>query len=203
MMRLGDEFWEREPLNAIQLLADLRTFVLERSHRRLPRWYFRLAPDLVVRLQPRPAEQRDRFALFYGDAFEGQGITRAVCVSAAQCREGAIGRLRFLVTQGPCYVGDPPGWTFRPMMIWRRAVSEPTWPDTFRARVIAALRPESFASLTAQMMLSPACLIRGKALTDPVSIARWIGPECAGTGSLDVRPVRCVREAPPTAPAAD
>jgi uncharacterized protein YndB with AHSA1/START domain len=28
-------------------------------------------------------------------------------------------------------------------------------------------------------MFQPACLLCGKALTDPVSMARWIGPECA------------------------
>jgi len=35
-------------------------------------------------------------------------------------------------------------------------------------------------------MLKPACLMCGKALTDPVSMARWIGPECAGTSSAVV-----------------
>jgi hypothetical protein len=33
-------------------------------------------------------------------------------------------------------------------------------------------------------MLSYNCVICGKGLTDPASMARWIGPECAGTSTL-------------------
>jgi hypothetical protein len=35
-------------------------------------------------------------------------------------------------------------------------------------------------------MLSHHCMICGKGLTDPASMARWIGPECAGTSTLQV-----------------
>jgi hypothetical protein len=34
-------------------------------------------------------------------------------------------------------------------------------------------------------MFGANCLICGKGLTDPASMARWIGPECAGSPSLD------------------
>jgi hypothetical protein len=34
------------------------------------------------------------------------------------------------------------------------------------------------------MMLAPNCLLCGKGLTDPASMARGIGPECAGTSSI-------------------
>jgi hypothetical protein len=36
------------------------------------------------------------------------------------------------------------------------------------------------------IMLSSHCLLCGKALTDPVSMARWIGPECANSGALTI-----------------
>jgi hypothetical protein len=39
--------------------------------------------------------------------------------------------------------------------------------------------------IKAEQMFSAHCLMCGKALTDPASMARWIGPECAGTSSLD------------------
>ena len=39
---------------------------------------------------------------------------------------------------------------------------------------------------TPAKMLSHNCVICGKGLTDPASMARWIGPECAGTSSLRV-----------------
>jgi hypothetical protein len=35
-------------------------------------------------------------------------------------------------------------------------------------------------------MLSHHCMICGKGLTDPASMARWIGPECASTSTLQV-----------------
>jgi hypothetical protein len=35
-----------------------------------------------------------------------------------------------------------------------------------------------FASLRPEMMLQPSCLLCGHKLTDPISQARWIGPEC-------------------------
>jgi hypothetical protein len=54
-----------------------------------------------------------------------------------------------------------------------------------RDRVID-LMPDAFAGLHPEMMLKPSCLMCGKALTDPVSMARWIGPECAGTSSAVV-----------------
>jgi Family of unknown function (DUF6011) len=38
-----------------------------------------------------------------------------------------------------------------------------------------------------EKMLCPNCLLCGKALTDPVSMARFIGPECAGTSSANLR----------------
>ncbi|OLB79563.1 MAG: hypothetical protein AUI16_01045 [Alphaproteobacteria bacterium 13_2_20CM_2_64_7] len=55
-----------------------------------------------------------------------------------------------------------------------------------RSRVIAALHVDHFAALKPDLMLSPACLCCGKGLTDPVSIARWIGPECWGSASTNI-----------------
>jgi hypothetical protein len=44
----------------------------------------------------------------------------------------------------------------------------------------------AFERLRPGMMLQPSCLMCGKSLTDPVSMARWVGPECAGTSSTAV-----------------
>ena len=37
-----------------------------------------------------------------------------------------------------------------------------------------------------RQMLSRYCIICGKALTDPASMSRFIGPECFGSGSIDI-----------------
>jgi hypothetical protein len=56
----------------------------------------------------------------------------------------------------------------------------------FRQRVVAALHPDHFAALRPELMLTAHCLACGKALTDPVSMARWIGPECWGSASTNL-----------------
>jgi hypothetical protein len=55
---------------------------------------------------------------------------------------------------------------------------------TLKARLVAAL--PRLNRLTPALMFQANCLLCGKSLTDPVSMARWIGPECAHTHSLDV-----------------
>jgi hypothetical protein len=202
---LTREFWNEETLSPIRVLADLRAFVLERSHTRLPRWHFRMADDLVVRLQPKPAERRDRFYGFVGEAFEGQGITRATLGSAAACKALGLWRLRFGI------VVAESSWTLKLRHVhwpssaveaWRAArrlgpgcteriaAADAVLADrtnALRARVVEIFRGGRFDALEADMMFSPACLCCGKALTDPVSMARWIGPECAGrAGTLSL-----------------
>jgi hypothetical protein len=58
--------------------------------------------------------------------------------------------------------------------------------ETLQRRIMETFSGEFFNQLTVDAMLSPQCLICGKELTDPASMARFIGPECAGTSSLRV-----------------
>src|SRR5262245_54541986 len=53
-------------------------------------------------------------------------------------------------------------------------------------RVVATLRNGFLTTSVPAEMLSYNCVICGKGLTDPASMARWIGPECAGTSTLRV-----------------
>jgi hypothetical protein len=55
-----------------------------------------------------------------------------------------------------------------------------------RERIIDALRCAFFDRFDEEVMLYPQCLCRGKTLTDPVSQARFIGPECFGSSSVRV-----------------
>ena len=55
----------------------------------------------------------------------------------------------------------------------------------FRERVLAELRSGRLDDYDAALMFGANCLLCGKGLTDPASMARRIGPECAGTSSLD------------------
>src|SRR5262245_29238068 len=82
MMRLPQEFWKLERLSPIKILADLRGFVLERSHSRLPKWRFRLAPDLVIRIQPKPGERHDDSCLFDCLALRGDRPRRKASIKS-------------------------------------------------------------------------------------------------------------------------
>jgi hypothetical protein len=183
-MNLEPDFHHAEPLVPIPLLANLRAFVLGRNQRRCPEWYFRLAEDLVLRIQPRPPWHR--YGLF-GSAVEGAGITRATVE--------VLGRFA-TVSFGIDVTGA--AWTLHPYGAgWPAGtVDYPGTARALRARVLAALVPERFAVLRPEMLLWPHCVICGKALTDPVSIAHGIGPECFGSASLAMPWIFAVPEAP-------
>jgi Family of unknown function (DUF6011) len=75
-------------------------------------------------------------------------------------------------------------WRSRPTRVgWSRDLDTAAAID-FRARVLSELRSGRLDRLNAAMMFQPACLCCGRPLTDPASMAPWIGPECAGTSSL-------------------
>lgn len=65
-----------------------------------------------------------------------------------------------------------------------RGLQEPDALATFKARAVEKLT--KLVELNASLQFSPACLCCGKPLTDPVSMARWVGPECAHNHTLYV-----------------
>jgi len=52
-----------------------------------------------------------------------------------------------------------------------------------RETVTHAFQDGRFAEFSVTRLFHPYCLCCGKALTDPVSMARFVGPECASTSS--------------------
>src|SRR3954454_20109111 len=54
-------------------------------------------------------------------------------------------------------------------------------------RIVAVLKGEFFTSLRPGALLGTACICCGRPLTDPISQARFIGPECYGSASKDAR----------------
>lgn len=183
-----EEFWQRKPIGAIRSLVELRAVVLAHNAKRCPKWQFRLDEDLAVQLQPRPVPRIDEVArahgvrqqtvLFFGIAVCGRELPTRVF--SQSMRE--LASLKFKVY---AYEGDAM-WTFHHTHIhWPRRPEQYAgggWRE-FPQRVLSALA--RLDHLDPAMMFQPACLFCGKALTDPVSMARWIGPECAGTASLD------------------
>jgi hypothetical protein len=193
MAWLIKEFWDQSSVVPIPALARLREQVLRHNdNKRCPKWAFRLDPDLVVQIQPRPCLLATRPGLpqrvveFRGLAHSARGDVvphNAFRLTARQLRAGGGDwlRLGFVLF---ALDGDVM-WDIQVRSVrWSRRVP----PETLfalRNRVYEAL-PDRLATLRPELMLSPRCLYCGKALTDPASIARWIGPECAGSGALAV-----------------
>jgi hypothetical protein len=139
-----------------------------------------MAEDLTLRIQPRLMTGPDGHA-FVGAAFQGLGITRARLGSPTE-RHGVFGQFGFGI-----FVSGS-AWTLRPtgLGLPRETTDVPGFVAALRARTLAVLRSNRFAVLTPEMVPEPHCVICGKVLTDPVSIARWIGPESFGSATIVV-----------------
>ena len=85
---------------------------------------------------------------------------------------------------------DDGDWHLKPTRVGFRTGQPHSDIFTVRDRLIETL-PVAFDKLQPEMMLKPACLFCGRPLTDPVSMARWIGPEwghCGGNYAVRGEP---------------
>jgi hypothetical protein len=111
--------------------------------------------------------------------------------------EGVTGEALKRLPKSPCppywkiefqlFSYDPDAdWTFiRTSGCWRRDADR-VGVANFVRRVVAKFRGGFFTAAMPAEMLSYHRLICGKGLTDPVSMARWIGPECWGSASTNI-----------------
>jgi hypothetical protein len=169
--------WAPHELAPVTALATLRRAVLTRSEKRSPKWKFRLAADLVVQVQPK-AGTRCQFECV---AVMCEGANAAVFASSLPRLDRDWWLMRFDI------VVEPSRWQLKARRYrWRRGAERERYFD-LRVRTFEAFDGGNrFAAIAPDLMLSPNCLICGKGLTDPASMARFIGPECAGTSSLAV-----------------
>jgi hypothetical protein len=184
--------YEIETLSPIPFLAELREEVLKHSLKRMPKWKFRFAPDLIVQLQPKPTIMLSAAATARGlkpklQHFEGVAVLS----------EGVTGEALKRLPKRPCppwwqikfelYAHEPKGeWIFRRTSGYWQYGADPRQTSTLVQRVITTLHGGFLTASAPAEMLSYNCVICGKGLTDPASMARWIGPECAGTSTLRV-----------------
>jgi hypothetical protein len=159
------------PLVPIESLGELRQVVLALSTTRCPKWRFRFGDDCVVQLQPRPKD-----ILFKGIVLQGAYLPSTVFRHPPL--EGMV-RVKFSISEG----GLPLQWWVKPEHPRGRQRWHMEVPKALLARTLLEL--PRLARLTPALMLEAACLNCGKKLTDPVSQARWLGPECAHTSALD------------------
>jgi hypothetical protein len=181
------DFWARRPLKEIATLAQLRGIVLQHNSKRYPKWKFKLADDLVMQIQPRPTRGR----LFEGMALQGEHVTAEMFTRRLRSEDGMT-ELQFELTAATGATMSFFGfsWVFCPTRGVTFWVNQDREEQKERARRFVLRTFESLALLTQldpSMMFQPACLNCGRPLTDPVSMARWIGPECATRVSFDAR----------------
>lgn len=172
----------------IPFLANLREAVLQRSIARMPKWRFRIAPDLLAQLQPKPVSM-----LNYETVQRGyhQHSLRFDCRVVISEEANPAMLERTPDSKKPwwlrCFdiIDDKEGlWTIHPKSGMRHGRADHEGFEKLALRFRDALANGFFDRLIAETMLAPQCLVCGKGLTDPASMARFIGPECSGTSSL-------------------
>jgi hypothetical protein len=176
----------------VPTLVTLRDTVLAIRPDRCPKWRFRFAEDMVLQLQPQPEHIHHDEYLFVGTVMQGQGITKAHFATKRSARSTGFTVIGFGIKDGAC-----PDYTWKQ----GRSVTSELFPGKWRLRLtmstglpnpLAVLKDQLVVSfprlnhLDPVLMFQANCLLCGKPLTDPVSMARWIGPECAHTHTLDV-----------------
>jgi hypothetical protein len=183
---IPDVFWNPIPLKPIAGLAELRAVVVEHNEKRMPKWKFRLADDLVLQIQPQLSA---KFCDFQGKAVQCESADKEVFAPHAQRRMGQTNQAFTIYTNIPGhwtrldYAGLVPGqWVFKPGRIGWLKGSEPDYG--LCRRLVQIFDDGFFDSFNPSMVLSHHCMLCGKPLTDPASMARMIGPECYGSGSL-------------------
>jgi Family of unknown function (DUF6011) len=184
----------------IPLFADLREALLQHDDpkRRWPKWQFVIAPDLAIQVQPQAVAMRFYAVLFKLRVLEGTAITREHFKSNSAAREAGLVQVDYEI-RAPLQSEVLPEWRTRFhgdgrewQLVMTRGLARP-WResyadheariDAFQRRVQGALRPNEVGEIDVRM-LSYRCLICSKQLTDPISMARLIGPECADRHSI-------------------
>jgi hypothetical protein len=87
-------------LNPIPKLIELRDQVLESSTKRMPKWKFRLAPNLVAQIQPkvtRPGYYPTQAAVYDCIAVEGENVTANDLISHPTIRPYVKVRFKIFV----------------------------------------------------------------------------------------------------------
>jgi hypothetical protein len=184
-------WWDPRPIAASTFLRDTREEVLNRSEKRMPKWKFRIAPDFVIQLQPKPTYVPSTRQLETGTRiqllrFDGMGLAvETGTATAAMFAKSPDGITLWCRTGFEIFAYDENEWQLR-FQSGRWSHGYKDGLKALRDRVVTTFSGSFFSALTPDALLGNHCLICGKGLTDPASMARRIGPECAGTSSLVV-----------------
>jgi hypothetical protein len=179
--RVAQLLWAAQDIPAVPLLEQLNIWVIKQNEKRLPKWKFRLAGDFAVQIHPRLTRVHE--LLFECVALQADNLSVKLFLDRKLLRGERYWRMGFKLSAN---VSNAATWSFKPTSVNIRRDCPRSGPVDFRQRVVAALHPDHFVELRPDLMLSPNCMCCGKGLTDPVSMSRWIGPECWGSASINL-----------------
>jgi hypothetical protein len=180
MSDLYRAIWQPMPIARMPMLAHLRVCVTSRTTKRMPKWKFRVSADIVTEVQPRP---NSFAAVFHCKAIVHDEAGAELLTDKRRPLDSWMIEFKLSVTlHEQADFTDDGDWYLKPTRVGFRTGHPHSDIFVIRDRLIATL-PTAFDKLRPEMMLQHACLFCGKRLTDPVSMARWIGPECAGTAA--------------------
>jgi Family of unknown function (DUF6011) len=154
-------------------LEALRNTVLGISENRSPKWRFKIADDFVLRIQARTTQKSIKFAcraLFCEDPAQLKLISEPTKITARYAS------LTFEIVD----------WKMHLKGMIGKGQHRTEEYAAMENRIVDAFDQDWFEVLTPGKMLGMYCLCCGKQLTDPVSKARMIGPECFNSGSPDI-----------------
>jgi hypothetical protein len=173
-------FWRSVYASPVTALQQLYDAVIAHSEKRMPKWRFRPQVDLVVEIQPKLTRHN---RLYRVAVFEQEAVT---LTSFKQPRDKESG-IAWIEIKGSLIEASTGQLGFRPTSL--RGEQEPrAWVDGIRLkqRLIDVLQGGFFDEFRPSHMLAPYCFCCGRELTDPASMARFIGPECYGSGAISV-----------------
>ena len=156
MTTLPPDFWQSIAIQPIPTLAGLRDMVLARSTKRMPRWRFRLADDMVIQIQPRPTTPHFKCLAIIRDDADASLLTPGN-------RWTDNWTIEFYITD----------WNFNTRAVAYRQGYPRTGICDVRKRLISTM-PVVLDMLRPSAMLKPACLFCGKMLTDRPRLLRLV-----------------------------
>jgi hypothetical protein len=167
-------FWSPVELQPSPFLASTYDLVLEHSQKRMPKWKFKLAGDLVMEIQPKPTRTGRRFVFA---AIQAEGAT----ADLLKTTKGAVHP--WIRLSGS--IADPGEGNWRLKFVgigWHRDMisnsADPELRFRFRERIAAIFLSGRFNQLDPRILLHSHCICCGKPLSDPASMSRYIGSEC-------------------------
>lgn len=171
------EFFAPIPIPCQRALAELHDYLIRQCDPRLPCWAFLFAVNVIVQLQPQRAD-RSGLRSIKGRAVQTSRATLQAFQGRWPARDDHENlRLDFLLRSAHGR------WQFLARRGYPHQIE-------FRDRIARLFRARRFDQITPGKMLRSACLICGRALSDPISRARMIGACCYGSASLKIPWIR-------------